>query len=155
PPAYSAIRIDGVRAYTRARRGETVDVPSRQVTIHDFRELGRDGDVVRLAVHCSSGTYVRTLVADLGDGYCLELRRTAIGSLLLDDAVALDALQERADVEAVLRPIEPALGAFLPTVALEPEPALAIAQGRRVALETIDQVLPPGQPVIAVDQAGI
>ncbi len=155
PPAYSAIRIDGVRAYTRARRGETVDVPQRQVTVHDFRELGRDGDVVRLAVHCSSGTYVRTLVSDLGDGYCLELRRTAIGSLSIDDALPLEQLEQRADVEDALRPIEPLLGAFLPVVTLAGADALAIAQGRRVALQTLDREVPAGTPVMAVDTAGI
>ena len=67
PPAYSAIKVGGERAYRLARRGEEVEIPERTVTIHDARELGRDGDRVTIDVACSSGTYIRTYVADLGD----------------------------------------------------------------------------------------
>ena len=79
PPAYSAVKVDGERAYARARRGEAVATREREVTVHDARELWREGDRVGLRFVCSSGTYVRSLVADLGDAYCLELRRLAIG----------------------------------------------------------------------------
>jgi tRNA pseudouridine55 synthase len=79
PPAYSAVKIGGRRAYALARAGEEVEMPEREVEVMRFEELGRDGERVRLAIECSSGTYVRSLVADLGDGYCEALRRTAIG----------------------------------------------------------------------------
>lgn len=88
PPAYSAIRVDGERAYARARRGEAVELPEREVVVHAFEELWREDDGARRAfrIRCSSGTYVRSLVADLGDAYCEELRRTAIGPFAIADA---------------------------------------------------------------------
>jgi tRNA pseudouridine55 synthase len=86
PPAYSAVKVDGVRAYKRARQGEEVELPERQVTVYAFNELARDGARRTFAIRCSSGTYVRSLVADLGDAYCEELRRTAIGEFVVVDA---------------------------------------------------------------------
>ncbi len=86
PPAYSAVRVGGVRAYKRARQGEDVELPEREVTVHAFDEIARDGDRRTFAIRCSAGTYVRSLVADLGDAYCEELRRTAIGPFSVADA---------------------------------------------------------------------
>jgi tRNA pseudouridine55 synthase len=100
PPIYSAIKIGGERAYKRARRGERFEMPERIVTVHRFEQLWRDpdappgvgpaGELPRAAfeIECGSGTYVRSLIADLGDAYCLELRRTAIGPFDVRDAVA-------------------------------------------------------------------
>ena len=88
PPAHSAIKVGGERAYRRARRGEDVAMPPRQVTVHRFEQLWREGDRAEYEIECSSGTYVRSLVADLGDAYCLELRRTAIGPFAVDEAEA-------------------------------------------------------------------
>jgi tRNA pseudouridine55 synthase len=79
PPIYSAVRIEGQRAYKRARRGESFQMPPRIVTVHRFEQTWRQGDRARFEIECSSGTYVRSLIADLGDAYCLELRRTRIG----------------------------------------------------------------------------
>ena len=78
PPAYSAVRIDGQRAYELARaRGETVEVPEREVTVYRFEQLlARRATAPAFVIECSSGTYVRSLIADLGDAYCVELRRT-------------------------------------------------------------------------------
>jgi tRNA pseudouridine55 synthase len=86
PPAYSAVKVGGERAYARARRGEAVELPEREVEIYAWEELAREADRVRLRVSCSAGTYIRSLVADLGDAYCVELRRTAIGPFGLDGA---------------------------------------------------------------------
>lgn len=86
PPAYSAIKVGGERAYRRARRGEQPEMPERLVTVHRFDELWREGDRAELEIECSSGTYVRSLVADLGDAYCEELRRTAIGPFTVEEA---------------------------------------------------------------------
>jgi tRNA pseudouridine55 synthase len=94
PPAFSAIRVGGERAYKKARRGEEVVMPERFVTVHRFEELRREGERVELEVECSSGTYVRSLVADLGDAYCESLRRTAIGPFRLDEAPAELSLDE-------------------------------------------------------------
>lgn len=79
PPIYSAVKIGGERAYKRARRGESFQMPPRVVNVHRFEQTWRQGDRARFAIECSSGTYVRSLIADLGDAYCLELRRTRIG----------------------------------------------------------------------------
>ena len=86
PPAYSAVKVGGERLYKKARRGEAVEGEPRPVTVHRFEELWRDGDRVGLELEVSSGTYVRQLVADLGDAYCEQLERTAVGSFRLADA---------------------------------------------------------------------
>lgn len=86
PPIYSAVKIGGERAYRRARRGESFEMPERIVTVHSFEQLSRSGQEARFAIRCSSGTYVRSLIADLGDAYCLALRRTAIGPFSVADA---------------------------------------------------------------------
>jgi tRNA pseudouridine55 synthase len=89
PPAYSAVKVKGERAYRRARRGEEVTMPERIVTVHRFELLWREGERAEFEIECSSGTYVRSLIADLGDAYCLELRRTAIGPFGVEEAGTL------------------------------------------------------------------
>jgi tRNA pseudouridine55 synthase len=86
PPAHSAVKVGGERAYRRARRGETVQTRERTVIVHRFDLLARAGDRAELEIECSSGTYVRSLIADLGDAYCAELRRTAVGPFHVRDA---------------------------------------------------------------------
>jgi tRNA pseudouridine55 synthase len=94
PPIYSAVKIGGERAYRRARRGERVEMPERIVTVHRFAQRWRAPDEqlpglerAGFEIECGSGTYVRSLIADLGDAYCLTLRRTAIGPFEVADAV--------------------------------------------------------------------
>jgi tRNA pseudouridine55 synthase len=118
PPAYSAIKVGGERLYKKARRGEEVDVPARPVTVHRFEELWRDGDRAGLEVECSAGTYIRSLVADLGDAYCESLERTAIGHFRLEDA----------DPERLV-PLEEALS-FMPEVELDAENARRVSHGQ-------------------------
>jgi tRNA pseudouridine55 synthase len=120
PPAYSAVKIGGERAYKKARRGEAVETAERTVHVHRFEQRWRKGDRAAFDIECSSGTYVRSLIADLGDAYCEELRRTRIG----DFSVA-DAHEER------LIGLDEALG-FLPAVRLGPEDARAAGHGRAV-----------------------
>jgi tRNA pseudouridine55 synthase len=86
PPAYSAIKVGGVRAYRLARSGQEVEMPERQVTVHRFEQLWRRGERAEFEIECSSGTYVRSLIADLGDAYCEALRRTRIGPFAVDEA---------------------------------------------------------------------
>jgi tRNA pseudouridine55 synthase len=118
PPVYSAVKVGGQRAYRLARRGEEVELAEREVTIHACVERWRQGDRVALHIECSSGTYVRSLIADLGDAYCDELRRTAIGPFSVEDA-------------APDRPLAlgEALGRVLPVVRLEGEAARRAAHG--------------------------
>jgi tRNA pseudouridine55 synthase len=86
PPAYSAIKINGKRAYKLARAGESFEIPEREVTVHRFEETRRAGAERDFVIECSSGTYVRSLIADLGDAYCTALRRTRIGDFDIADA---------------------------------------------------------------------
>jgi tRNA pseudouridine55 synthase len=103
PPMHSAVKIAGERAYKRARRGESFEMPERIVTVHRFEQLwrvhGDDGEPAHparagYAIECGSGTYVRSLIAGLQDAYCLELRRTAIGPFDVRDACALPSRGE-------------------------------------------------------------
>jgi tRNA pseudouridine55 synthase len=86
PPAYSAVKVGGRRAYALARAGVSFELPEREVTVHRFQETGRAGDERDFVIECSSGTYVRSLIADLGDAYCTALRRTRIGDFDVQDA---------------------------------------------------------------------
>lgn len=86
PPAYSAVKINGRRAYKLARAGESFELPEREVTVHRFEETRRAGAERDFVIECSSGTYVRSLIADLGDAYCTALRRTRIGDFDVSDA---------------------------------------------------------------------
>ena len=88
PPIYSAIKIKGERAYRKARRGESFEMPERIVTVSRFEQVWRESERAGYLIECSSGTYVRSLIADLGDAYCEELRRTAIGPFELVQAGA-------------------------------------------------------------------
>ncbi len=85
-PMASAVRVGGERLYKKAHRGETVATPERDVEVHRAELLGVEGDTARYGIECSAGTYVRTLVETLGDAYCAELRRTAIGPFRVEDA---------------------------------------------------------------------
>ena len=83
PPAYSAIKINGQRAYKLARKGEVVDIPERTVAIYSLELLSYDYPLMKLRTHVSSGTYIRTLAEDIGKvlatgAYCMELRRISI-----------------------------------------------------------------------------
>jgi tRNA pseudouridine55 synthase len=120
PPAYSAVRVGGERAYARARRGETFETQERPVTVHRAELLWHDGDRAGFEIECSAGTYVRALIADLGDAYCEELERTAIGPFRLEDA----------DPERTV-PLAEALG-FLPERVLSADEAGSVRHGRRI-----------------------
>jgi len=97
PPAHSAVKVGGVRAYKLARRGQEVEVPERVVTVYRFDQLRRAEDRAEFEIECSTGTYVRTLIAELGDAYCESLRRTTIGPFSLADADAFIPLAEALD----------------------------------------------------------
>jgi len=97
PPAFSAIKINGQRAYKLARKGHEVEMPSRQVTIHSLECLSYDYPRLKLRTHVSSGTYIRSLAQDIGSelgvgAYCSELRRTTIGDLDISGAVTVDSI---------------------------------------------------------------
>jgi tRNA pseudouridine55 synthase len=98
------------------RAGEAVELAEREVTVHEFTRLERD----RFRIRCSAGTYVRTLIADLGDAYCTELRRTAIGPFRVEDA------------GPGMVPLDAALARILPVVSLAGDEARRAAHGAAV-----------------------
>ena len=120
PPAFSAVKVGGRRAYALARAGEQVDLAEREVSVYRFDERWRSGDRRGFTVECSSGTYVRSLIADLGDAYCEELRRTSIGPFEVTDA----------DPERIIG-LSHALG-FIPEVRLDPDRARRASHGAAV-----------------------
>jgi len=120
PPAYSAVKVGGRRAYALARAGTPVELAEREVVVYRFEERWRDGDRRGFVIECSSGTYVRSLIADLGDAYCEALRRTAVGGFDVADS----------DPERIV-PLSDAL-AFLPEVRLDADPARRASHGASV-----------------------
>jgi tRNA pseudouridine55 synthase len=122
PPAFSAVKVGGRRAYALARAGIEVELAEREVELYRFEERWRQGDRRSFVIECSSGTYVRSLIAELGDAYCTELRRTRIGCFEVADA----------DAERVLE-LDAALS-FLPAVALSGEDARRARHGARVCV---------------------
>jgi tRNA pseudouridine55 synthase len=132
-PALAAVKVGGERLYRRARRGEEVERPEREVTIHALDLLAHDpaSGTATLLVRCGSGTYVRQLAVDLGErlgcgAYCSALRRTRVGDLRVEDAVPPDAVAPTGGLE----PLD-ALG-HLPRRDLEQEEERAAAHGRPV-----------------------
>ncbi len=115
PPAYSAVKVAGRRAYSLARAGEDVELPEREVEVHRAELLSSDSERATYEIECSSGTYIRSLVMGLGDAYCETLRRTAIGPYRVDDAGAFVALDEALD--------------FIPAVMLSGEDARRAGHG--------------------------
>ncbi len=118
PPAYSAVKVGGERLYAKARRGEAVEGEPRPVTVYRAERLALDGERATFEIECSSGTYVRQLVADLGDAYCTALRRTAIGPFSVEDAGA-----ELPPAEAL---------AFMPAVELDADRAGRASHGMKL-----------------------
>lgn len=95
PPMFSAIKINGRRAYDLARKGEVVEMPERNVTVHSLQILSYDYPELKIRVHVSSGTYIRTIAEDIGlalrtGAYCSELRRTKVGKWSVQDALPIE-----------------------------------------------------------------
>jgi tRNA pseudouridine55 synthase len=108
PPAFSAKKIEGVRAYELARRGEEVKLQPKKVTVYQFTILGVEGSTARFRVRSSAGTYMRSLAHDLGQAvgipaHLRELRRTRIGNFSVGEAIAFDKLSE-ASAEQLIAP---------------------------------------------------
>jgi tRNA pseudouridine55 synthase len=108
PPAYSAIKVGGVRAYKLAREGKAVNLEARPVTINSLEIVSYNYPVATLVANVSSGTYIRTLVEDIAAaagtvGYCTQLRRTTVGDFSIKDAVGVKTLDAN-QLEGVLKP---------------------------------------------------
>ncbi len=113
PPARSAVKVRGRRAYAMSRRGEAVTLEPRPVEVHELELVGYDWPLLEIAVCCGKGTYIRSLARDIGvhlgtGGHCTKLRRTAVGPFTDDKAVPLDDVREPLR-EADLIPLDAAL----------------------------------------------
>jgi tRNA pseudouridine55 synthase len=156
PPAFSAVKVDGKRAYKLARRGEEPRPHAREVEVYEARVLsftpGAEA-VARVEIRCSSGTYLRSIARDLGrrlevGGYLGRLVRTAYGPLLIESAVKVDALTTAEEVRSLLLPAEVILP-DMERVRLNVEQEAMVRQGRSV------RVLPePGPGLIRAHDAG-
>jgi tRNA pseudouridine55 synthase len=109
PPAFSALKVDGQRAYKLARRGNLVDFPARVVQVYSLRVLEYAWPIARIDVECGKGTYIRALARDIGDalgvgGHLTALRRTFVGPYRAEDAVTPQTLKAEG-VERHLRAI--------------------------------------------------
>jgi tRNA pseudouridine55 synthase len=139
PPAYSAVKVQGRKAYEMARKGEEVDLAPRIITVHHLEVLEWAPPEVVIDVHCSSGTYVRSLANDLGvklgcGAYLVGLRRTKSGRFSLRDATPLRKLQEAftaGNWYQYLIPAAEALGDW-PAVELNPDEVEGVRHGHRV-----------------------
>ena len=142
PPQFSAIKLDGERAYDLARAGEVLDLEPRIVRVDRLTLVGQpDADHADFEVVCGKGTYMRSLARDIGRalgclGHVAELRRLSVGRFTLDKAISLDelvALGQGADLDSHLLPLETALD-DIPALALTAEEAHRLRQGQSVAL---------------------
>lgn len=137
PPAYSALKVDGERAYDLARKGETVELATRAVTIHSLELHNTDCESATLTAHVSKGTYIRSLARDIAlalgtVGHVTMLRRIKAGPFGLDSAISLDKLGEMAKgrtLEHCLLPLRAGLD-DIPALLLAPGQAGALHQGR-------------------------
>lgn len=157
-PIYSALKQGGEPLYAKARRGETIDAPVREVEVHQLRVLEQQADHVRLLVECGSGTYVRSLVRDFGENlgcgaHVATLRRLWVDPFTAPRMFTLDELQSVAEgesaLDACLLPIEAGLNGF-PRVELDPAQAHRLGQGQRFRLDGAA----PAQCVAIYSQSG-
>jgi len=119
PPAYSAVHVDGVRAYQMARNGENVEIPPRKIHIYELEYTGKNGDSFEFRVKCSRGTYVRSIVRDIAEklgvvAVATMIRRTQSGNFDIKNTVKLDFLENlvnnNADIGKYLMPMDSGLG---------------------------------------------
>ena len=154
PSSVSAIKVDGKRAYTLVREGETVELKSRAVTISAFEvlETRREGEFVDVdvRVECSSGTYIRALARDLGStlgvgGHLTALRRTRIGPFSIDDAATLDDLDPAAQLRTPVATAE----LLFPRYNASAQDVIDLVHGKRITVTDLD-----GGPIAAVAPDG-
>ena len=157
PSSVSAVKVDGRRAYARVRAGEEVELSARRVTIHAIDVVSLDLPDVKVAVHCSSGTYVRAIARDLGaalsvGGHLTALRRTAVGPFTLADARTIDELTE----SFTITPIADAARASFPALDLDDAQAADVRVGRRLdlALDTTTALFAPDGEFLALYREG-
>ncbi|VFU09486.1 tRNA pseudouridine synthase B [Methylocella tundrae] len=142
PPAFSAIKINGERAYDLARDGETPQLVARPVTIHALDLVSADEDEAVFEARCGKGTYVRAIARDLGRllgcfGHVTALRRTRVGPFTEADAIALSDLEESGVEAQAMRRVEAGL-MELPRVIVDRDAAAKLRRGQSILLRGAD-----------------
>ncbi len=142
PPMYSALKVNGQKLYDLAHKGREVERQPRPITIHELTLLGVEEAGIRLRVHCSKGTYIRTLCQDIGQalgcGGCMAaLRRMSAGEYTLAEAVPLEKLLNCEAPETYLRPVD-SLFAQYPAVTLTVKQATRCRNGNAFSLAMPD-----------------
>lgn len=138
PPAFSAIKVDGERAYDLARAGEVVELAPREVHIESLSLISHDGATSALEMRCERGTYVRALARDLARhlnsrGHVIRLHRALVGPFDEARSVTIEQLEAAAHRDALLLPVSAGL-VFLPEIRLTPDQAQTIRHGNPVLL---------------------
>jgi tRNA pseudouridine55 synthase len=143
PPMYSALKQGGEPLYVKARRGETLDLPARSVHVRSITLLNRSKSTLGLSVVCGSGTYIRSLVRDIGEqlgcgAHVAELRRTWVQPFEKSRLWTLEELHELAEqgleaLDAQLMPVETGLSC-LPSVCLDADQARRVGMGQKIQL---------------------
>jgi len=138
PPTYSAIKIDGERAYDRARDGETLVMAPREIVVHSLRLVSFEPDHATLEAECGKGTYVRSIARDLGRllgcfGHVVLLERTRVGPFTLASSVTIDDLADAALAARAMQPIEAGL-AELPCLPIDRDGAGHLRRGGKLLI---------------------
>ncbi|MCM8556286.1 tRNA pseudouridine(55) synthase TruB [Sphingomicrobium sediminis] len=148
PPAFSALKVDGKRAYDLAREGKAVDLQSRTVTIHELRLVEASPEQATFSATVSKGTYIRSLARDIARavesvGHVTMLRRTRAGPFGLDAAISLDILEESTKARTLYDKVLPLTAGLddIPALVVSPEEAARLRHGQRLS----GHPAPPGQ----------
>jgi tRNA pseudouridine55 synthase len=162
PPAFSALKVDGQRAYDLARAGKDVELKSRNVTIHALHTVDFAGDAVTLSATVSKGTYIRSLARDISNalgtvGHVTMLRRTKAGPFSLEQAISLDFLQDAAKSRRLTRTVLPLEAGLddIPGLPVTPEQAKLLRHGQQLfgipAVPGLHLATSGGTPVALVE----
>ncbi len=142
PPMYSAIKRGGQPLYKLARAGQVVEREPREITVHGLKLLNLEGDRLELEIHCSKGTYIRTLAHDIGEAlgcgaHVIELRRLSVGGLYIEQAITMSELEALANPEERAQKLLPldAVLSGIPDIHLTPLAAHYLRQGQPVSLQ--------------------
>jgi tRNA pseudouridine55 synthase len=141
PPTFSAIRIDGVRAYDLAREGESFEIQPRPIDVYRLDLISAERDAAVMEAECGKGAYVRAIARDLGRalgcyGHVIELRRTRVGPFAADVAIALDRLPDDANLMArAILPLQAGL-AEIPVLPIDRSGAAILRRGQKLLLRS-------------------
>ena len=161
PPAYSALKVNGIPSYKLARQGAVREHPERTITIHAIDLIEYCDPVIRFSVHCSKGTYVRTLCVEIGEqlragGHLTALRRDRAGRFSLENALTMEMLADRAaseQLQSALLPLSAVLQGY-PAVTVSGLDAERIGHGNAISIPPAAALSPEAGPVRILDHSG-